>query len=227
MEQIGFIGAYDKKDLLLNIGSVLNNLDKKVLIVDCTMTQRLRYVVPRIENAQGNTYISEYQNIDVALGFMNFNGISQYLGQAINYDYILIDTDNIQTMNSFMVPRLAKNFFVTSYDEYELQRGLEIFKLLQGTMEIYKLIYSTNITNQEDAYLNHLLEQCNIKWKEDKITFADTIDDRKATLENQLTKQITLRKYSSTYKDSLEYLISLMAGEQIEQSSIRRIIRKM
>ena len=227
MEQIGFIGTYDKKDLLLNIARVLTNFNKKVLIVDATTTQRLRYVVPRIENAQGNTYISEYIEIDVALGFMNYNGIMQYLGHGLNYDIILVDTDNIQTFNSFMLPNSAKNFFVTSYDEYELQRGLEVFRFLQRQMEIYKVIYSANINNKEDDYLNHLVEGTNVTWKKEKVEFADTINDRKATLENQLTKDIILKNYTSTYKDSLEYLISLMVGEYINQSDIRRMIKKM
>ena len=148
MEQIGFIGSYDKKDLLLNVAKVLSNLNKSVLIVDATSFQRLRYVVPRISNAQGNTYVSEYLDIDVALGFMNFNGIMQYLGHNLNYDFIFIDTDNIQTLNSFMVPALAKNFFVTSYDEYELQRGLEVFRLMQRPMEIYKVIYLSINSNK-------------------------------------------------------------------------------
>lgn len=227
MEQIGFIGAYDKKDLLLNIGKVLSYFNKSVLIVDATTVQRLRYVVPRINNAQGYTYVSEYLGIDVALGFMNLNGIMQYLGQGLNYDYIFVDTDNIQTLNSFMLPGITKNFFVTSYDEYELQKGIEIFRFLQRPMEIYKVIYSTNISSSEDAYLNRLVEDLNVKWKNEKIQFADTTQDKKATLENQLTKQISLKKYSSTYKDGLEYLISIMVGEQIKQADIRRIIRKM
>ena len=227
MEQIGFIGAYDKKDLLLNIGKVLSYFNKTTLIVDSTTTQRLRYVVPRISNAQGNTYVSEYLGIDVALGFMNLNGIMQYLGHGLNYDYVLIDTDNIQTLNSFMLPAIPKNFFVTSYDEYELQRGIEIFRFLQRPMEIYKLIYSSNISANEDAYLNRLVEGLNVTWKSEKILFADTTSDKKATLLNQLTKQISLKGYSSTYKDSLEYLISIMVENQINQGDIRRIIKKM
>ena len=59
MEQIGFIGAYDKKDLLINIAKVMNNLNKKVLIVDATTMQRFRYIVPRISNATNNTYVRE------------------------------------------------------------------------------------------------------------------------------------------------------------------------
>ena len=227
MEQIGFIGAYDKKDLLLNIGKVLSYFNKTTLIVDSTTTQRLRYVVPRISNAQGNTYVSEYLQIDVALGFMNLNGIAQYLGQGLNYDYILIDTDNVQTFNSFMLPGTAKNFFVTSYDEYELQRGLEIFNFLQQPLEVYKTVYSANISSKADDYLNHLVEGTNLTWKKEKIDFAETTEDKKAILLDQLERQILLRRFTSTYKDSLEYMISLMIGDQISQGDIRRTIRKM
>ncbi len=227
MEQVGFIGAYDKKDLLINIAKVLTNLNKKVLIVDATMMQRFRYIVPRIANAKNNIYISDYLGVDVALGFMNFNGIMQYLGQELNYDYALIDTDNIQTLNSFMLPKITKNFFVTSYDEYELQRGLEIFKFLMQPMQVYKVIYSANINNKEESYLNHLVEGTNITWKKEKIEFADTVNDRKAILDDQISKEVNLKKFSGTYKDSLEYLISLMVGEYIEQSQVRKTIKSM
>ena len=48
MEQIGFIGVYDKKDLLLNVANLMSKLNKRVLIVDATIMQRLRYIVPKI-----------------------------------------------------------------------------------------------------------------------------------------------------------------------------------
>ena len=48
MEQIGFLGAYDKKDLLINVATVLTSAGKSVLIVDATSVQRMRYVVPNI-----------------------------------------------------------------------------------------------------------------------------------------------------------------------------------
>ena len=59
MEQVGFFGPIDKKDLLLNIGRILTEFGKKVLIIDGTYLQRLRYVVPKIGESQSVTYISE------------------------------------------------------------------------------------------------------------------------------------------------------------------------
>ena len=68
MEQIGFIGTYDKKDLLLNVAYTFAQNGKKVLIVDATLMQRLKYIVPKIGNT--NAYVSEFLGVDVALGFM-------------------------------------------------------------------------------------------------------------------------------------------------------------
>ena len=36
MKNIGFIGAYDKTDLLLNIAKILTTMNFKVLVVDAT-----------------------------------------------------------------------------------------------------------------------------------------------------------------------------------------------
>ena len=97
------------------MATVLTNAGKSVLIVDATSVQRMRYVVPNISTNQSFSYVSEYSKIDVALGFMTLNDIAQYLKRNLNYDYILIDSDNPQTMNSFGIQGMKKIFFVTSY----------------------------------------------------------------------------------------------------------------
>ena len=46
--KIGFIGAYDKTDLIIYIAKILTTLKKKVLVIDATTKQKARYVVPVI-----------------------------------------------------------------------------------------------------------------------------------------------------------------------------------
>ena len=153
-------------------------------------------------------------------------GIANYIGKSLDYDDIWIDTDNPQTMASFMIQNSRKNFFSTSYDEFELQRSLEILSVIRGNIQFIKLIISSDINNKHDNYLDHLFEKFSINWNEEKVIFPDTDFDRSTTLSNQLTKQISISKYSSTYKDSLEYLISLILEGVVEQATIRRMIRK-
>ena len=69
VEQIGFIGVNDKKDLLLNVAKIITKLNRSVLLVDSTIMQRLRYIVPKVSSTP--IYVSEYDGIDVAIGFMN------------------------------------------------------------------------------------------------------------------------------------------------------------
>ena len=225
MEQIGFVGVNDKKDLLLNIAKVITKLNKNVLIVDSTVLQRLRYIIPKVSSTP--TYVSEYDGVDVAVGFMNLGQISAYLNMPnLNYVYILIDSDNPQTFNSFMIPNSKRLFYCTSYDEFELQKGLEIIATLRTEVKMTKLIFSSDINNKHDEYMNHLLENYPITWAEQKVEFPDLDGDRNASLTNQLIKQIVIKNYSSTYKDSLEYLTSLILEGVVQQSDIRRVIRK-
>ena len=40
MKKIGFIGTYDKTDLILNIAKILTTMGRRVIMVDLTLTQR-------------------------------------------------------------------------------------------------------------------------------------------------------------------------------------------
>ena len=92
MKKIGFIGAYDKTDLILYVAKVLVETNKKVLFVDTTITQKARYIVPCI--APSKYYITEHEGVDVAVGFNSLDEIKRYSGlEDLQYDYILIDID--------------------------------------------------------------------------------------------------------------------------------------
>ena len=97
MKKISFIGAYDKTDLILYIAKILVAMDKRVLVVDSTINQKAKYVVPVIKPTRA--YVTDFENIDVAVGFNNFNEIKEYLGYPIHaelpYDIALLDIDKV------------------------------------------------------------------------------------------------------------------------------------
>ena len=228
MEQIGFIGFYDKKDILLNIGKIFSYLGKKTLIVDATMMQRMRYLVPKVSANNSITYVSEYQGTDVAVGFMNLGQIAQYLGtNQLNYDFIIIDSDNIQTMYSFMIPNMKKIFYVTSYDKFEVEKSKELFANINRPMILTKVAISSNLNADESNFLVHTLENNYIKFDKDKeVLFEDSDKNRAVILQSQLVNEISFKKFTNTYKDSLEYITALISEGDIQQSEIRSIIRK-
>ena len=228
MEQIGFIGFYDKKDILLNIGKIYSCIGKRTLVVDATMMQRMRYIVPNVSANHSITYVSEYEGTDVAVGFMNLGQIAQYLGtNQLNYDFIIIDSDNIQTMYSFMIPNMKKIFYVTSYDKFEVEKSKELFANINRPMILTKVAISSNLNADESNFLVHTLENNYIKFDKDKeVLFEDSDKNRAVILQSQLVNEISFKKFTNTYKDSLEYITALISEGDIQQSEIRSIIRK-
>ena len=77
MKNIGFIGAFDKLDLLLYISKILNSMKKKVIIIDTTLEQKSKYIVPVINPTK--SYITRFENIDIAIGFQNYLEIERYI----------------------------------------------------------------------------------------------------------------------------------------------------
>ena len=205
MEKINFIGAYDKTDSIMYIAEILTEMKKKVIIVDATITQKSKYVIPTVENK--NEYITNYSNIDFAIGFTNYNDIKTYLGMpqsaAFTYDYMLIDIDNSDLLNNFDVYSSKKTYFVTSFDLYALKKGVEVLKRLSLPVEITKVYFSNLMSQTEDDYFNYIATGCRVKWNQEKIYFPLLNEDLDVIKENQRLSKIRFKGLSNEYKMSL------------------------
>ena len=205
MEKINFIGAYDKTDSIMYIAKILTEMKKKVIIVDATITQKTKYVIPTIDNR--SEYIANYANIDFAIGFTNYNDIKTYLGMpqsaAFTYDYMLIDIDNSDLLNNFDVYSSKKNYFVTSFELYALKKGVEVLKRLSLPVEIMKVYFSNLMSQSEDDYFNYIATGCRVKWNQDKIYFPLLNEDLDVIKENQRLSKIRFKGLSNEYKTSL------------------------
>ena len=205
MEKINFIGAYDPLLSIMYIAKILTEMKKKVIIVDATITQKTKYVIPTIDNR--SEYIANYANIDFAIGFTNYNDIKTYLGMpqsaAFTYDYMLIDIDNSDLLNNFDVYSSKKNYFVTSFDLYALKKGVEVLKRLSLPVEIMKVYFSNLMSQSEDDYFNYIATGCRVKWNQDKIYFPLLNEDLDVIKENQRLSKIRFKGLSNEYKTSL------------------------
>ena len=226
MKKIGFIGAYDKTDMIVYIGKILKVLEQKVLIVDSTLNQKAKYIVPVINPTV--TYVTEYEEMDVAVGFNDLDEIKKYLGlpenKELDYDYILIDVDNIKTFNSFDLQSADKNYFVTSFDVYSLKKGLEILVELKDTISLTKVIFSQELLKEDDDYLNYLSLGYKVIWNEYRMYFPMDMADFSAIAENQRLAKVKFRKLSVAYKEGLVYLADDIAKEMSE-NNIRKAIK--
>lgn len=226
MKKIGFIGAYDKTDLILYIGKIITTLKKKVLIIDTTTNQKAKYVVPVINPT--TKYITEYEEMDIAVGFSDIEDIKKYLGvsedKELEYDMIFVDVDNIEGFNNFHLEEAQKNYFVTSFDVYSLKKGLEVLRELTTVVSLTKVLFSKDMIKEEDDYLNFLSLGYKIIWNEYRIYFPIENGDLSVIYENQRVAKIKLKKLSVQYKDSLAYLAEEILGDTSE-SAVRRAIK--
>lgn len=230
MKKIGFIGAYDKTDFILYIAKFLTTMGKTVLFIDTTITQKAKYVVPVINPT--TTYFTEYENIDVAVGFRSIEAIKDYLGlekdENINYEYVFIDVDSPDVFNNFKMSEANLNYFVTSFDLYSLKKGLEILSGLETTTKMKKVLFSKEINQDDNEYLDFLSLKYKIEWDKDKIYFPLEQGDQSVIIENQRVAKIKIRNLSNQYKESLLMMVSQISENQNynELKKIMRIIEK-
>ncbi len=232
MRKIGFIGAYDKTDLIICVAKILTEMGKQVLVVDGTLTQKARYIVPVIKPAKA--YITSYEGIDIAVGFENFSSIKQFLGMPemldFNYDISLIDLDTIAGVQNFELESFEQNYFVTSNDLYSIKRGLETINSLEHPVQAMKVLFSRGASGttlqKEDDYLNFLSSGSKIIWKEEKIYFPFEIGDQTVLYENQSIAKITFKKLSTQYKQSLLYLTNKILEEK-NNNLLKKTFKKL
>lgn len=224
MKIIRFIGIYDKTDLLINIAKVVTEMSKKVLVVDFTINQKSRYIVPSIEPTV--SYITSYEDIDVAVGFQSIEQIQDYLGTTkLTYDFILIDVDIAERIGETQ-NNISKNYFVTSFDVYSLKKGIEILSELKDPISLTKVLFSKGMLKEEDDYLNYLSLGYKIEWDETRIYFPIENGDLSVLYENQRVQKIKFKRLSAEYKDSLIFIIQQILEEKSD-TNIRRTLKNI
>lgn len=228
MKKIGFIGAYDKTDFILYIAKILVEIGKKVILIDGTLTQRAKYIVPAIKPSK--TYVTEFEGIDIAVGFENFENIKQYLALPkmadLNYDIALIDLDTVDAVKNFELETFQQNYFVTSFDMYSIKRGLESISGLNSPVYATKVLFSKEALKEEDEYLNFLSLGSKIIWEEERIYLPFEVGDQTVIYNNQRVSKIKFKKLSNQYKEGLMYISSKII-EDSDLGLIRKTFKKI
>ena len=228
MKKIGFIGAYDKTDVILSVAKVITMAAKRVLIIDNTITQKCKYVVPVINPTK--SYITTFEDIDVAVGFDSFESLKQYMGleenEEFEYDYIMIDVDSFEGVARFGLQSSDKLYFVTSFDMYSLKKGTEIITQLGVPTRMTRIFYSKDMLREEEEYFDFLMLGTKAIWNEEKLYFLLENGDLPAIMENQRLSKIKFKNLSSEYKSNIAFLVNNIEP-QIENKRIKNIIKEL
>ena len=231
MEKIGFIGGADKSNLIMYIAKLLDDIGKRVLVIDATMFQRMRYIVPAINPTRA--YITNYENIDFAIGFVSMSELKSYLGNEIEfedeenapYDYILLDLDSKVAIENFEIDESEQNYFVTTFDMYALQKSVEILKRLPTTMKLSKILLNFNMRKDDEEYLLFITTDTKVIW-DDKFTIYMPIMDEneKVIQDSQRVHKLSIKKLIPEYQEGIIYIVQNIVKD-LPANKIRKMIK--
>ena len=228
MKNIGFIGAFDKLDLLLYLSKILTLLGKRVVIIEATKQEKAKYIVPVIQPTK--TYITSFENIDIAIGFDTYEAIEQYIqtteNKKITYDYALVNIDTPEAFGNFYNQDTIKTYFATSFELYSIKKGLETISKIKQPVEVTRLLFSSEINQEDNYYLEYLSLGYKVKWNEKIINFPYETKDMEVMIENEKMNKIKMKYLSSAYRDSLEYVIMDIIPD-VHTVNLRRVMKNI
>lgn len=225
MKKIGFIGAFEKTDLIVYTARILTELGKRVLVIDTTILQKARYIIPCI--APTKSYVTEYEGIDVAVGFEDLESLNGYMGDIENdYDIVLVDVDSYEKFDSFEIMNSEKIYFVTAFDSFSLKKGIEIIGTMRQKVRMKKILFERDFLEEDDEYLNLLSMTYPIEWDEEKIYFPYDQGDLTAIIENQRVTKIKLKNLSEEYRDAL-FMLTQEIVPEVKTGEIKKAFKNI
>ncbi len=123
------------------------------------------------------------------------------------YDYVLIDVDSGEKLETFDIKNAEKNYFVTTFDMYSLKKGMNIFQNLQEPITLTKILFSYQSSKVEEEYLNFISMPYKINWNEYNLYFKILGEDNRVFEDNQRIEKIRFRRLSPDFKSTLSYVV--------------------
>jgi hypothetical protein len=232
MQVIGMIGYMDKYDFVINLAKTINIMDKSVLVIDATLDQKFKYIIPALNNI-GRAYVTQYNNIDFAVGFDSMHDIENYMiDQGINislYDYILIDIDSPKAYEFFRTRGIEKKYFFIDTGVLSVAKNKEIIKALrvyepQGeSLKITKVLHRTYMSRAAEDYFENQLSAYNIKWEEPEYEIQLEEQDKLVDIDSQFSGIIEVKRHTKQYLN----LIADLTSQIIEDFKPKEIIKSI
>ena len=244
MRKIGFIGGFDKSNFVIYLAKLFEQLNYRVLVVDSTSPQKIKYVVPSLNPTKA--YITNFENVDFAVGFESWEEIERYLGIKFDtndeddieeldnnktkrkeelYDMMLIDVDEPEKIDAFNVNEFENIYFVTSFDMFSLRKSLNILHEIDSSVKLTRIIFSYDYFKEDEEFLNHLTMEYNVNWNDYTMYFQILGDDNKVFEENQRVEKIRYKRLTQNYKDSLAYVVQDIDKKQ-NIGNVKKIMRE-
>ena len=94
-------------------------------------------------------------------------------------------------------------------------------------MELVKIIFSRQMSEADNQYIDYLASEAKMQWDEKQIFFPLILDDKYVEMDNQLIYRLGLKSMSSLYKDSLAQLTGMLFGNEIKEQEAKKTIKAL
>lgn len=228
MKRFLFIGACEKTDLMLYIGKVLAAAGLKVLVIDATLAGKYQYSISLIDE---NAKVSEFDGIDVALGFQTFGELEDHFSEIgenpHDYDVLLIDSDDPEGVAQWGATEVRA--LVASFEKYSVLQNVKLLeRFFQSSMTepsaFLRIYYPFADCQIDEAYMDSTLERFPIQWHEPAFDFLVDEVDYSVRVENQYENRIRLKGLSGHYKARLGEICAAVSG--LDRKIIKQALKQ-
>ncbi|WP_442600867.1 hypothetical protein [Paenibacillus sp. KN14-4R] len=239
MKQILFVGACDKSDLMLYIAAILAAAGQKILLIDATSEQKLKYAVPHIDAAGDMT---EYEGFYVSYGMKTAMEVESYLesvqfeGQSLKttgFDIIMIDTNHEAFFEGINIQDYCQRVLVTNYEKSCTHVNDEILQKVlpkqanSGYTTFIPVIKDAADCHLSVEYFEKMLAHHPIAWSGEFYMIELDEVDYAAKIDNQYSNRLRLNRLSKSYQTILMEVAAEMSGlTHAEVKSAFKRVRK-
>lgn len=239
MKSIGFVGQMDNNGIVLCIARIIAAFGRKVILIDATSSQRTRYTVPRPAGiSRAEQFLTQYDSVEVAIGFNNILELKKHMlanGEDFNdFEYVIINTDREEMCEEFDIKNAHNIFFTSTFDQYDLNRGVELLKFVCATkrredtnarISVNKVLTYTELKTQGNDFINALTKELPLDWIEPDITLSYDEGDLSAYIQNQYSNKIEFKNLSRQTKEGIAEAVVRIMDEPKDrvQKAIRNV----
>ena len=235
MQVVGLIGYMDKYDFAINLAKALYSMEKSVIVVDATLDRKLKFVVPALSNV-GRSYITQYNNIDFAVGFDSMHDVENYMSeQGINislYDCMLIDIDSPKSYEFFRSRGIDKKYFFIDTSVLSIAKNKDIIKAIrvynqsEENVKLTKVLYKGIMSRAAEDYFKNAIIDYSVDWQEPEYEIMQDDMDKVVDIDSQYSGIIDLKKHTKQYLENLAQITAQIIGEPSYKNVIKEIKRR-
>lgn len=235
MKRTLFIGAVDISDLLQYISKIITVSGKKVLLVDGTKEQFIRYATPL---PSPDIDVVDFEGFDVAFGFESNSEIETFLSKNKEYEHLIVHCSNDSFIKMDDLKTFDNKYVVTSQEKVSIDKTVEIISSIcshylkkeQEDSKIHFTKIQVNFvdTNMAEDYLETILEAFPITWSEEEYELLLDEVDYSTKISNQNEGTINIRRLSRNYKRVLQQISQQVTSLEVKdvKPAMKHVMRR-